>query len=207
MDLFPKEYKKNEPLPGVNGQSTSRLGSFKFKSVNFTALAGLKNLKEPVLRGGIILSGFLLVALVLLWGGLLLYKKSLTNQIIDLKDKQARVFSAQDKAAALDMIGLEKSSALAVSLLKSHVFTSAVLDKLAATTLSQVQWATMDLTVADRSIKARGKAANYSTLAKQIRALEENGFSRVVAGGIMLDKTGGVSFDSSFGFDQKLLLE
>lgn len=203
VDLFPKEYKTKEGVNGANiGPSNSGSGKFSLKSIDISKVA---ELGQSLSRFGLVLCGILFVISLALWGGLTYYKKSLVNQIADLKDRQSKVFSANDKALAAKIIDLQKSSDSAKGLLSSHIFISGVFDKIAAVTLPRAQWQSINLSAADRTVKLTGIAANYSVLAKQMLALGEGGFSNVAITGIKLDKLGGVSFGASFNFDPKIL--
>ena len=203
MDLFPKEYKKKETNSGSQsiGAKFSALG---LKRGNFS---GISNLKTPFLRIGLIASIFLLIIILLLWGGLIFYKKTLNAQIANTKDQQAKVFSQKDKELATRIIILDRKASLLQGMLKSHIYTSKIFDTLAATTLPQVQWQSLNISTKDKNISAKGQAANYSVLAKQILALEEQGFLRIKISDILLNKTGYVGFTANFGFDPKLIQE
>jgi len=200
MDLFPKEYKQKEGIsgPSFNG---SKFASFKKKPINFS---NFSDLKAPFLRISLVASIFLLVIILLLWGGLIFYKKTLNNKISDTKEQQSKVFSQEDRELANKIIYLDKSAALVQKLLKSHVYTSEIFSTLASTTISQVQWRSLSISIKEKTISAKGLAANYSILAKQILALEE-GFLGVRISDILLDKLGGVSFTANFGFEPKLI--
>ncbi|MDD2753107.1 MAG: hypothetical protein PHT44_00615 [Candidatus Portnoybacteria bacterium] len=200
MDLLPKEYKTKENANGSLPGSGS--GKFDLKSVD---LSRLTDVGQSLTRPGIIICSILMVAALTLWGGMFYYKNSLTDQIIGLKDKQSKVFSDKDKETALKIINLEKSSESAKELLISHNFVSEFFNKLAAATLPQVQWRSLNLLAAERSLKLGGAASNYSVLAKQILALRESGFLNVSVSKIKLDKLGGVAFEAGLNFDPKFL--
>lgn len=209
MDLFPKDYKKNN-LPAANlgfgAGFLEFLKNLKNKlfpgSGNFSANS---RIKEALLRLGVIISSAALVLVLLLWGGLFFYKKSLASQIGDLKRQQSEIFSAGDKELAAKIVALDKGASLAQALLKNHIYASGVFDKLAAATIPRVQWRSFDLSVKDRSLVLNGFSADYSNLAKQMIALEEGGFFNIKITNIALDKTGGVGFMAAFNFDPRIL--
>ena len=212
MDLFPKDYKRSGSSAPL-ADSASRSNSFlsKLKNIKNKLAGGVGNfaswckIKDIVLRLGVILSAAALVIVLLLWGGLAMYGKSLTSQIDALKKKQAEVFSDKDIAAAGRIIAFDKGAMLVQNLLKSHLYPSSIFDQLAAATVPRVQWQSFAATIKDRSITANGFAADYSFLAKQMLALEEGGFSNIKISGIALDEAGGVGFAAAFNFDPKIL--
>lgn len=209
MDLFPKNYKKNNLLSpdGVTKQGTlDFLKNLKNKlSFSGGSQAFLSKTKETLLRLGVVLSGAVLILVLLLWGGLYFYSKSLTSQIADLKKQQSEVFNAEDKALASKIVSFDKGAALIQSLLKNHTYSSVVFDKLAAVTLPRVQWRSLDFSLKNSEISMKGFSANYAALAQQLLAFEGNEFSNIKASSIALDKTGGVSFVLTFNFSPKIL--
>lgn len=202
MDLVPKEYKQKKAgiLGAVAGKPAFSLGKFSLpKLTNLSAMGG------NFLRAGIILGAAILFLLLLGWAGLKFYQSSLVSQIQNLQEQQSQVFPIKDRELVADITDFESGAKLIQDLFKNHVYTSEILDKLAASTLPQVQWESYGLDVKSRKITLKGRAANYSVLAKQILALQESGFSQVSVSSIALDKVGGVSFGMNFEFDPKII--
>lgn len=211
MDLFPKDYRKNDSA-GVTANSKPATGlGLKNTQDRFSILRGNGGLfltpqtKNALARWGIILSAVALTAVLAFWGGLMVYKKSLVGQIGDLKKQQENVFSDRDKKIAAEIVAMEKGSALTQDLLKSHIYASGFFEKLSAATVPRVQWQSLNLAVADRSAGLKGFAADYATLAKQILLFRESGFTNIAIDSIALDKNGGVGFGAVFNFDIKVL--
>ncbi|KKT26485.1 MAG: hypothetical protein UW11_C0011G0016 [Parcubacteria group bacterium GW2011_GWA2_43_9b] len=165
----------------------------------------LSKVKDTALRLGTIFGGVILAIVLLLWASLALYEKSLNSQINALKKKQAAVFTDKDIDMAAKIVAFDKGALLVQGLLKSHFYTSNLFDKLAAATLPRVQWQSFDMSTKDKTINVNGLAADYSSLAKQILALKEGGFSNAKISNISLDKTGRVGFSASFNFDPQIL--
>lgn len=209
MDLFPKDYKKNDSVPGAANSPARPMAFLTGLKEKLSASRGSRfssvKVREAVFRLATIVSGAALVLILLLWAGLHFYQKSLTSQISDLKKQQAEVFNAKDKEVAAQIVDFDKGMALAQAVLKKHVYATAVFEKLAAATLPRVQWQSFGLAVKDSSLNLKGLAADYSTLAKQILALQDGGFSGVKINNIALDKAGGVSFSAAFNFNPEIL--
>jgi len=196
-------------MSGSNGEariSTSLFSRAKsFFSFLSSGFSGMEKVKDSFFKIGIFLS-FVVLALVLLsWGSLLIYKKVLTNQIFDLKEQQSKIFGAKEKEMATSIISLEKGSIMAQSLLKNHIYSSVIFEEVAKATLPRVQWLSLDFSLKELSLVARGLASDYSFLAKQILAFEEAGFSNLKISNISLDKSGGVAFGLVLNFDYKIL--
>ena len=192
MDLVPKEYKQKLG-------ADSRKPPF---SLDKLSLSKLSNLSAAVggafLKTGIISALAVLILLCSGWAGLKFYQNSIPGQIQDLKERQSKIFSSQDKELVVKIAGLENAAAAIQTLLKSHVYTSEILEKLAASTLPRVQLESYGLDVKGGKIILKGRAANYSVLARQILAFQEAGFLKVAVSEIALDKVGGVSFGLNF---------
>jgi hypothetical protein len=200
MDLVPKEYKQKALNAGGGG-----LSKFNVPSVSQWKSGFSEETRNAFMKYGVLV-GFVLLALVLLaWGGLKFYQKSLLKQSAGLQEQYAKVFSAQDKTTASQIIDFQKKGAKLQQLLKSHLYTSESFNILAAATLPQVQWQSYDLSVETRKVSLKGLAVSYFILAKQMLALEEAGFSGIEISGITLDNAGGVAFGVSFNFDPKIL--
>lgn len=198
MDLVPKEYRQK---PGVeNSKPSSGLGKLSLPKFSHWELPS-----GSFLRGLTILAGVILALLLLGWGGLAYYEKSLNEQISALKDKQSKVFSSDDKQLVVQMNDFEIGATLLQDILKNHIYVTGLLDAIATSTLTQVQWNSFGLNVRPRGVNLNGSAANYSILAKQILALQNGGFSKVVVSGINLGKAGGVDFSVGFEFNQKII--
>jgi Tfp pilus assembly protein PilN len=210
VDLFPKDYKKNNILSSEPGKRPVSAMDFLKNLKNKFSFGGgssvvFSRAKETLLRLGVVISGIALVLVLLLWGGLYFYARSLNNQISDLKKQQSEVFSAEDKILAQKIVDFDKGAILIQSLLKNHIYSSVIFDRLAVTTLPRVQWETFDLSVKNSEISLRGFSSDYATLARQLLALENDGFSNVRVSSISLDKTGGVTFLVAFNFDPRIL--
>ncbi len=209
MDLFRKDQKNNNlssPVPPSGSTETSVFKNLKNKLTSSSGSFSISSrLREALLRLASFLSVAVLTLVLLLWGGLFFYKNSLTGQIKDLKRQQAEVFSVKDKEMAVKIVNFDKGATLMQTLLKNHIYSSIIFDRLASATLPRVQWRSFDLLAPDSKLTLKGFSADYATLAKQMLALAEDNFSNLAVSNISLDKTGGVGFMISFNFSPKIL--
>ncbi len=206
MDLVPKEYKRQgdiiSPPPAPPPPQAGGIGGLaKIK------LPNLAKTKVDYIKFGIILAVILLGVSLAAWGGLKFYERSLVSKLTDLQKQEASVFNQQDKITAEKIADLEKRTKVAQDFLKAHVYTSQILNSIASLTLPKVKWDNYGLKVSRNTVALKGKAADYSTLAKQIFTFEQDstGFSKITVANINLDTEATVSFNISFVFDQKIL--
>lgn len=206
MDLLPKEYKK-----GGDIISPSALNNNHPISAAPPSRAGNINIPKPIRRSfdylkfGIIGGAILFVLMLLGWGGMKLYQRSLNANIEDLKKQEAGIFTDQDKVEAEKIAGLEKRANVTQTFLKSHIYSSVILDSIAALTLPKVKWDDYQLSVDDKKVSLKGEAADYSILAKQIFTLDQTDYTNVAVSGISLNKSGTVNFSVDFSFNPKIL--
>lgn len=206
MDLLPKEYKK-----GGDIISPSALNNNHPISAAPPSRAGNINIPKPIRRSfdylkfGIIGGAILFVLMLLGWGGMKLYQRSLNANIEDLKKQEAGIFTDQDKVEAEKIAGLEKRADVTQTFLKSHIYSSVILDSIAALTLPKVKWDDYQLSVDDKKVSLKGEAADYSILAKQIFTLDQTDYTNVAVSGISLNKSGTVNFSVDFSFNPKIL--
>lgn len=209
MDLFPKDYRKNNAsFSGLNSGSSAANFWQRLKghlSSGGSDFSVSSRTRETWLRLLVIFSGTVFLLVLLSWGGLIFYKKVLTDQIDDLKKQHSEVFVAADKEQAAKIVDLDQRAALTQLLLKNHIYSSNVFQQLSKSTVPKVQWQTLNFSVPDSRLTLRGVSASYSSLAKQMLALQEDGFYNLEISDIQLDKSGGVAFIANFNFDQKIL--
>jgi hypothetical protein len=200
MDLVPREYKR--PINNVPVPPAAAKANFGFNKIKISELPK----KLDYLKFGIIASALLLFLSLAIWGGLKIYSSNLSGKIEELKKQESSVFESKDKDLAEKIADLEKRAKVAQDFFETHVYTSEILDAIASQTLPKVKWDSYDLSVKNNTVTMKGQAVDYSVLAKQIFALEEEGqFSNIVVSGIALDKAGSVNFNVSCSFDPKIL--
>lgn len=196
---MPKEYKQT----GIYGATAS---AGKPRLSLGSKLKNLKNFRMPSIKTVAILGLVLILLAVAAWAGLNFYRSSMIKQTLQLQDEYVAVFTPSEKDLADRIVTLQSQVDSLQTLLKSHLYTSNILDILAGATLPQVQWDGYNLNVDAQKIELKGRTVNYSVLAKQILALQQvDGFSKVVASGIKLDKLGDVTFGVDCQFDPKII--
>lgn len=198
MDLVPKEYrKKNEFAPPPDNKS--KLGWSNLGLSKITGKGGsFFKLGTYVLYGLLVLS-------VLLWGGSKFYQRSISQEINELRSREASIFSAEDRETVKEMVDFEGRASLVQEFLKSHVYSSQAIELIASLTLPKVKWDNLAMNISNQTVGLKGIAASYSVLAEQIYILETNNPS-VSVSGISLDRSGSVNFSVNFALDPKTIL-
>lgn len=198
MDLMPKGYKKRiNPIDGSavgNGFSSGGFGSVKAGS--------------PSISAGIFVIVFSLVVLSgLAYGGLKIYDFKLGKDIQASKKEYNDIVNRQDSVLLKRIVSESQSSAILSNLLKSHIYASKLIDVLAATTLSQVQWNSLSLAADKNKLTLSGRAASYKILAQQIIAFQNSSdWTKIDISHISLDKIGSVAFSADINFNPSLLI-
>jgi hypothetical protein len=207
MDLLPKEYKKGGDIISPSALNNNHPPN----PAAAPSRAGNINISKPIRRSfdylkfGIIGGAIFFVLILLGWGGMKFYQRSLNANIEDLKKQEAGIFTDQDKVEAEKIAGLEKRADVTQTFLKSHIYSSVILDSIAALTLPRVKWDDYQLSVDDQKVSLKGEAADYSVLAKQIFTLDQTDYTNVAVSNISLNKNGTVNFSVDFSFNPKIL--
>lgn len=166
---------------------------------------------------------FLLVSLVVFfltiasYGGLLIYKTNLDKTI---KGKEKELTVGTEKSNSLDVINkaknLQKKINNVAKLLNRHVAPSRIFTFLEEVTLKKVRFQELDFgknddtvkentlknTAGDYSIKLKGEAPSYASLAYQVDVLngetgKDGRIKDFTISDIVLDKNGGVLFSAN----------
>ena len=111
---------------------------------------------------------------LLLFVTLKLYTSSLTGQFTELENEINTTESQRDKQFEKEALLLNKQFALIGSLLQNHLIWSNVLISVQNLTSSQVQMKTVLGNISESKLEVVGRAASFTTIAKQIAALLSN---------------------------------
>lgn len=134
---------------------------------------------QPIYYGlGIVL------VVILFFAGMKFYTVSLTSQLADIENEINTVETQRDKKFEQELLVLSKQFSLAGNLLLNHLIWSNVLINLQNLTSPQTQLKTIFGNTNDSKLEISGRAANYTTIAKQMAAL----FSNEAVIDISLDK-------------------
>ncbi len=144
---------------------------------------------------------------LLLFVVLKLYTSSLNAQLMELENEINTTESQRDKQFEKEALLLNKQLALVGSLLQNHLIWSNVLISVQNLAPSQVQMKTVLGDVSENKLEVVGRAANFTTIAKQMAAL----LSNEAITDVSLDKassfsTGGLEYSMRIVFDKNKFL-
>lgn len=142
--------------------------------------------------------GFLLLV-VLVWGGLKVWEYQLAKQITDPTtglDKQIQdQDKLRDRTYEEQTLSLNQKLNLVGGLLDNHIIWSNALRRLQNLTPPQIQLVNLGAKVYENKLQIEGLAADYSTIARQIKSyLSEAGIAEVLVQEIKLMPTGRLQY-------------
>lgn len=169
--------------------------------------AGFKTIFSKI---GILLIGLLVLSLVV-YGSLLYYNKSLTNQLSELQTQTEEINKQRDTEFEGKVISLEAALNSLNKILKNHLYWSNVFSKFESLTLPQVNFSNFSANLKDDgsvNLTLSGSASGYTYLAKQLVSFSQDELvSNIGLSGISLGTEGGISFGLSVEFLGDILLK
>jgi len=191
MELMPKEYRNHSNSGGG--------------ATIISALPKISAAGTSLWQAAIIVSFAAFILSLAGWIGLYVYGGILKDKLAETKTTFSGVFTRQDMELFGETQILSQSAGIVQELLGNHVYSSELLAAISSSTMPNVRWKGLAITIKDRKISMDGYARNYTTLAKQIIALEKGGLKDIKVSGITLDREGGVNFSIDCSFDPKLI--
>ena len=160
------------------------------------------NYQPAVRRSG---GGFIPFALLIfvissaLWGSLYVYKKSLNDNAILLKETIKKEKGALEESTINEVAIFAEKISVVKKLLDSHKSFSNVLTFLQDFTMRDIKFNDLSYSFAEAggpSLSLSGVTKSYASLAVQIQALEKNNqVKKVSVSGLSADPKGGVKFN------------
>lgn len=162
--------------------------------------------------GGFVLFAFLIFVISsALWGSLFVYKKSLNDNALALKETIKKQKSALEESTINEVAVFADKISVVKKLLDNHRAVSNVLDFLQDFTMKDVKFNDMSYSFSDSagagelSLSLSGITRSYASLAVQIQALEKNNqVKRVSVSGLSADAKGGVKFNLKIIIDSAI---
>ena len=157
--------------------------------------------------GGIVLA-FLTLSL-LVYGGLFIYKRSLTRQIEDIDNKMTELESKRNNELENAIYNADKKLTTVENLFKDHFYWSKVFAKIEELAIADVYFteAKVALDAGAINLALKGNAASYTSLARQMVSFkEEKLVEKVDLGDVKLSESGGIDFSLSVLISKAILL-
>ena len=169
--------------------------------------AGLKAIFSKTV--GIIL--VLLILSLLIYGGLFIYKKTLTQKINDLNKSISELESKRDSKLENAIYKADKKLKSVENLFKSHLYWSDVFAKIEKLVVSSVYFTEMKINITDNTINLdlSGTSKNYTDLAQQMISFKEDEdklIEKVELSDIKPNDIEGIDFTLSILVSEKILI-
>lgn len=155
--------------------------------------------------GGFVLFSFLIFVISsALWGSLFVYKKSLNDNALALKETIKKQKSAMEESTVNEVAIFAEKISVVKKLLDKHKAFSNVLNFLQDFTMKDIKFNDLNYSFSesadsknnDISLAMSGVTRSYASLAVQIQALEKNNqVKKVSVSGLSSEEKGGVKFN------------
>jgi len=153
--------------------------------------------------GGTVL-GLLLLSIY----GLVFYKNSLENKMIQVETDLGNMESQRNKQAEQNLLTLNKQIVLISSLLDNHILWSRAFAKVESLLQNQVQFKNFSAEVADNKFKFQALANNYTVIARQIAAfISDDSIKDISLDDVKVLTTGKLEFSMKIEFDKDKFLK
>ncbi len=145
--------------------------------------------------------GFL-VLLFALYGGLLIYKNSLSNDLAGVEQQLAALEQSRNKSEEMELLRLKDQLGIIKPLIESHIIWSEGLTRIQNLVNPQVQFDSLNANVSKGEYSFKALAASYAAIAKQIAAFYgDEAITDVNLGKIANLPTGRVEFSMQLNLD------
>ena len=147
------------------------------------------------------------VFVLILFVGVKLYVSQLTNKMIEIQNEVDLVEKQRDKKFEQQLIQLNKQFPLIAKLLKSHLIWSNALITFQHLVPPQTQTETILGDITEAKMEIKGRAPNYTTIAKQIAALlSDKSVVDVALDKVSTFSTGTLEYNMRVRFNKENLL-
>lgn len=156
---------------------------------------------------GIIL--ILLILSLLIYGGLLIYQKSLTKNITELQQTMDKLELTRNPSLENSIYTADKKLNTVESLFKSHFYWSKLFTKIEESVVADVSYSEMKTVFVDdkMSLELSGNAKTYTGLARQMVSFKEDKlFEQITLGDLKLSENGGLDFTLSILVSQSIFI-
>lgn len=170
-------------MPDINLIPTE----YKKKGINLGA-----NFSKTI---GIVLA--LLILSLLVYGGLFIYKKGLTQKVDNLNKSISDLESKRDNKLENSIYSADKKLNTVEGLFKDHFYWSKLFAKIEQATVPDVYFTEAKTAFADNKVELTlsGNAATYTSLARQMVSFKEDALIEGVdLGEVKLNESGGINF-------------
>ncbi len=154
-----------------------------------------------------VISVFVLFAVLIITGGLYVYKGVLTKNIADMENTLTLAKNRFEPSKITELQTLDKRLRAATTILGKHIVVTPIFEALSALTMKTVRYTKFSYTIgADKNstinVQMSGVAIGYSSIALQSDLLATNkNLIDPIFSNLTLDNNGNVIFDLAFSVD------
>lgn len=158
-----------------------------------------------------VISSFLVFLVsILIYGGLLLYKNSLSNEIKTLADSLERAKAAFEPSLIKELKNLSDKISASQKLLEKHISSAAVFDFLEKNTLKKVRLRSLKYSASEKEgviVLIEGTTDGYKTLAQQGDVFEKDKNVKSISfSGLNLGEKGLVNFSAKLSLGPSFII-
>ena len=156
--------------------------------------------------------GIVLVLLILgllIYGGLLIYKKGLTKQVTDSKQAIDKLESRRNQNSENSIYVVDQKLSAVESLFKNHFYWSKLFTKIEELVVADVSFSEMKTTFIDNkmNLTLSGNAKTYTGLARQMVSFKEDKlFEKIDLTGLKLNESNELDFTLSLLVSKSILI-
>jgi Tfp pilus assembly protein PilN len=151
----------------------------------------------------------LLVLSLLVYGGLLIYKKTLTQKISGLTQNISDLESKRDSKLENSVYKADKKLTAVENLFKDHLYWSKIFAKIESSVVPEAYFLTAETTIANDkvSLTLSGNSKSYTGLAKQIISFKKDALvEKIELSDIKLSEAGGIDFTLIISLNKSVLV-
>ena len=151
----------------------------------------------------------LVILSLLIYGGLLIYRKSLTTKITDLNEAIAQLEAKRDKSLEASIVGADKKLGVVENLFENHFYWSKLFAKIEELVVADVSFSEMKTSLVDAkmNLTLSGNAKSYTGLAEQMVSFKEDKlFESVELTSLKSSESGGLDFTLSILVSESILM-
>ena len=150
----------------------------------------------------------LIVIIMMLYGGLVVYSKSLETKISDSDTQLTALENQRDKKAETNLLILSKQLAITNQIVNKHIYWSAGLTRIENALQNKVQFKSFSAVLSENSFHIRALSDTYTTVARQLAAfVADDAITDVTLDGVSTLTNGNLDFNSKISFDPTKFLK
>ncbi len=138
----------------------------------------------------------LIVAAIVIYAGLFIYKKTLSEEVSRLDNEIVQINQEISQELETEVVNFQKHLSSLKKMLNEHIYYSNVFRLIEEKTVSTVSFENFVGSVQNKRIELKGKAISFSSLAKQVAAFKKaKEVNKVNFSSATVGAVGGIDFE------------